>query len=104
MLSRVTRQRGALRLMQARRVTRQNRAVAVSRKERRIAKSARKLRPKRFGLSLPATEPPKDYRDQYEELTGISLRLCPVCRRGQMIRIAVPLNPACASPTLQDTS
>jgi len=49
-------------------------------------------------------EPPKDYRDQYEELTGISLRLCPVCRRGQMIRIAVPPTPACASPTLRDTS
>src|SRR6266571_1362529 len=44
-------------------------------------------------------EPPKDYRDQYEELTGISRRLCPVCRRGQMIRIAVPPTPACASPT-----
>jgi hypothetical protein len=46
----------------------------------------------------------KDYRDRYEELTGISLRLCPVCRRGQMIRIAVPLTPACASPALRDTS
>ena len=57
-----------------------------------------------LGMAVPATEPPKDYRDQYEELTGISLRLCPVCRRGQMIRIAVPLTPACASPTLRDTS
>jgi hypothetical protein len=57
-----------------------------------------------LGMAVPATEAPKDYRDQYEELTGISLRLCPVCRRGQMIRIAVPLPPACASPTLRDTS
>jgi len=57
-----------------------------------------------LGMAVPATEPPKDYRDQYEELTGISLRLCPVCHRGQMIRIAVPLTPAPASPTLRDTS
>jgi hypothetical protein len=57
-----------------------------------------------LGMAAPAIKLPKDYRDQYEELTGISLRLCPVCRRGQMIRIAVPLTPACASPTLQDTS
>ncbi len=27
----------------------------------------------------------KDYRDRYEELTGCSLRRCPVCRQGQMI-------------------
>src|SRR5580693_7912074 len=39
-----------------------------------------------LGMAVPATEAPKDYRDQYEELTGISLRLCPLCRRGQMIQ------------------
>jgi len=32
-------------------------------------------------------EPQKDYRDRYEELTGVSLRLCPVCHRGRMIRV-----------------
>jgi hypothetical protein len=53
--------------------------------------------------TTPATEPPKDDRDRYEELTGVSLRLCPVCRRGQMIR--VPLSSvACTSSTLEDTS
>src|SRR5207247_10173922 len=57
-----------------------------------------------LGMAVPAIEPPKDHRDQYEELTGISFRLCPVCRRGQMIRIAFPLTPASASPTLRDTS
>ena len=36
--------------------------------------------------TTPATEPPKDYRDRYEQLTGVSLRLCPVCRQGRMIR------------------
>jgi hypothetical protein len=30
-----------------------------------------------------------DYRDQYEKLTGSSLRDCPVCHRGRMIVIAV---------------
>ena len=29
----------------------------------------------------------RDFRDRYEQLTGISLRLCPVCHRGQMIRV-----------------
>jgi hypothetical protein len=28
-----------------------------------------------------------DYRDRYERLTGLSLRDCPQCKRGQMIRI-----------------
>ena len=53
--------------------------------------------------TTPATEPPKDYRDRYEELTGVSLRLCPVCRRGQMIRVPLP-SVACTSSTLEDTS
>ena len=53
--------------------------------------------------TTPITEPPKDYRDRYEELTGVSLRLCPLCRRGRMIRIELP--PAVrTSPTLRDTS
>ena len=51
----------------------------------------------------PAIEPPKDYRDRYEELTGVSLRLCPVCRRGRMIRIELS-TVVCTSPTLGDTS
>ena len=54
--------------------------------------------------ATPATEPPKDYRDRYEELTGVSLRLCPVCRRGRMIRMELPLTVACTSPALRDTS
>jgi hypothetical protein len=44
-----------------------------------------------LGMAVPTTEPPKDDRDQYEELTGISLGLCPVCRHGQTIRIGGPL-------------
>jgi hypothetical protein len=37
----------------------------------------------------PASEAPKDYLDRYEELTGSSLRECPVCHQGRMVRIAV---------------
>ena len=53
--------------------------------------------------TTPATEPPKDYRDRYEQLTGVSLRLCPVCHRGRMIRIELP-TVVCTTPTLRDTS
>ena len=51
----------------------------------------------------PAKEPPKDYRDRYQEQTGESLRLCPVCHRGQMIRIGTPAF-ICSFPTGKDTS
>src|SRR3989454_1109520 len=38
--------------------------------------------------TLPADpSPPTDYRDRTEALTGTSLRVCPVCHRGQMIVI-----------------
>jgi Putative transposase/Transposase zinc-binding domain len=53
--------------------------------------------------SIPATEPPQDYRDRYEQLTGVSLRLCPVCHRGRMIRIELP-TVVCTSPPSEDTS
>ena len=35
----------------------------------------------------PAPEPTKDYRDQYQRLTGASLRECPACHHGHMIVI-----------------
>lgn len=31
--------------------------------------------------------PSKDYRDRYEVLTGLSLRMCPRCREGRMLVI-----------------
>ena len=31
----------------------------------------------------------KDYRDRYEELSGVSLRNCPVCRHGHMLVVEV---------------
>ena len=42
---------------------------------------------------LAMTPPPSvtparvDYRDRYEQLTGKSLRVCPVCTQGQMVRV-----------------
>jgi hypothetical protein len=41
-------------------------------------------------LGMPTPEPPasetaKDYRERYEELTGSSLRNCPVCHQGRML-------------------
>jgi Putative transposase/Transposase zinc-binding domain len=47
-----------------------------------------------LGVALTSTDPvPRsdklDYRKLYEQLTGKSLRECPVCHRGQMVTIAV---------------
>jgi hypothetical protein len=45
-------------------------------------------------LDMPVSEPPaldapKDYRDRYEELTGVSLKACPVCHQGHMVSVAI---------------
>jgi Putative transposase/Transposase zinc-binding domain len=44
----------------------------------------------------------QDYRDRNEELTGCSLRECPVCHRGHMV--TVETLPAGKSPAIHDTS
>jgi hypothetical protein len=36
---------------------------------------------------LALSDAPMDYRDRYQRLTGVSLRDCPHCGRGQMVRI-----------------
>jgi hypothetical protein len=46
-------------------------------------------------LSPPTA--PRDYRDVYEALTGVSLRVCPVCQHGRMVWIA-PLAPGTRAP------
>ena len=51
----------------------------------------------------PQTSKSPDYRDRYQELTGISLRLCPVCRLGRMTRVEL-LTRVSTSSTLGDTS
>jgi hypothetical protein len=47
-------------------------------------------------LDMPLSEPPAldaamDYRDRYEELTGASLRACPICHQGHMVSMAILL-------------
>ena len=34
-------------------------------------------------------QPPQDYRDRHEELTGASLRECPLCHRGRMFTVEI---------------
>jgi Putative transposase/Transposase zinc-binding domain len=51
---------------------------------------------------LPAAQ---DYRDQYEALTGTSLRQCPQCDRGRMVLIAtLPRSLNCIQPISSFTS
>jgi hypothetical protein len=52
----------------------------------------------------PNAAPPaaQDYRDQHEELTGISLRECPICHRGRMVLVEA-LTPG-RLPAFKDTS
>lgn len=43
---------------------------------------------------LPTAPGPRDYREVVEALTGVSLRVCPVCQQGQMRRVAtLPRDP-----------
>ena len=49
------------------------------------------------------TPPPPDYRDQYEALTGVSLRTCPLCHAGHMLVIET-LSRDRARPALLDSS
>ncbi len=46
---------------------------------------------------LPPPTPSRDYRDVYEQLTGNSLRACPVCHQGHMVRVET-LPPAGRAP------
>jgi hypothetical protein len=51
----------------------------------------------------PAAEPPADYRDRFEALTGLSLRECPHCHTGIMVVIEYIARPTFCQPT-PDTS
>jgi hypothetical protein len=52
--------------------------------------------------AVPA-DPPADYRDRFEDLTGLSLRLCPHCQIGTMVVIGCITRPQACHPT-PDTS
>ena len=55
-----------------------------------------------LGMAPPQSTIPKNYRERYEELTGSSLRQCPVCHHGCMVTIEIFA--ARRSPSSQDTS
>ena len=47
-----------------------------------------------LGMQAPSEQanpspPEKDYRDRYEELTGPSVRQCPVCRQDRMVVVEI---------------
>ncbi len=46
----------------------------------------------------------KDYRDRYEELTGISLHKCPQCNQGHMLVVEILPRLPCRSAPLIDSS
>lgn len=52
--------------------------------------------------AAPAMNAP-DYRDRIETLTGISLRVCPICHEGHMVAIVVDLS-TWAVPAIVNTS
>ena len=59
-------------------------------------------------LTAPQPERPncdadRDYRDQYREITGVSLTECPACHRGHMLIIEV-LTAAVPCTAIRDTS
>jgi hypothetical protein len=49
-------------------------------------------------------KPEKEYRDRYEELTGRSLRLCPHCQQGQMVKVAILPRALITSPRCINSS
>lgn len=69
---------------------------------------AQKLALCRQLLQMPPPEQPDedktDYRDQYEELTGVSLKTCPECHRGHMVVVEVLQRDARRPPPVMDTS
>jgi hypothetical protein len=46
----------------------------------------------------PAADPPADYRDRFEALTGQTLRECPHCHTGTMVVIDCIARPAIGEP------
>lgn len=57
----------------------------------------------RMAPAEPTPEPPPDYRDRYEALTGRSLHRCPNCHTGIMVVIGCIVRPSVCQPA-PDTS
>jgi hypothetical protein len=69
---------------------------------------AQKLARCRELLGMPSPEPSdgqseRDYRDHYEQLTGVSLKQCPACHQGQMTIIET-FDGITTRPPIRDTS
>src|SRR6266436_999284 len=71
-------------------------------REEKLAQCRQLLKMEPKTSSDPDAEPP-DYRDRYQELTGVSLHQCPVCRRGRML-IVEQINRPAQQPISIDTS
>ena len=60
-----------------------------------------------LGMPNPAdatNTPERDYRDRYEQLTGISLHQCPECKRGHMVMGEIlPRLPYKSAPTIDSS-
>jgi hypothetical protein len=72
-------------------------------RQQRLAQCRQLLGMPPFDETTQGKVPPKDYRDRYEELTGSSLRECPVCHQGHMIPAGV-LEPLGGYLERRDTS
>ena len=51
---------------------------------------------------VPISSPENDYLDRYEDLTGCSLRQCPHCQQGRMVRVSIL--PLAKAPAVIDSS
>ena len=78
--------------------------LANRNKEKKIARCRELLGMKLADNSTEPSELDKDYRDLYEELTGASLKICPSCLRGRMIRISVSAATVKPLPLPSDSS
>jgi hypothetical protein len=72
-------------------------------RQQRLAQCRQLLGMEPFDETTHRKAQPKDYRDRYEDLTGSSLRECPVCHQGHMVPAGV-LEPLGAYPYRRDTS
>jgi hypothetical protein len=52
----------------------------------------------------PTDTAEKDYRDRYEELTGISLHQCPQCKQGRMVMVEILPRLPCRTASSIDSS
>jgi len=59
-------------------------------RQQKLARCRQLLGMKSAEDSARTSKSERDFRVRYEQFTGISLRLCPVCHRGHMIRVERP--------------